>query len=368
MNPNDEQVRAAFATQAGEWFVTNDERPLEPQESAALIAWLRASPAHVEEFLGVSVIARDLSKACGSSEFSLEALLERARADDDTASPSFWSGLRESLDAVPDRRRQRLAASAAAIAVLALGAVLAWTVWPVVRAPGPAAATAVHYETRHGEQQAYRLPDDSVMHLNTDSAATVRYGSSERVIVLDSGEAFFEATHDVGRPFRVVAGAAEAVDVGTRFDVRLRDDSTVVTVSEGEVAVGAPAVPRSPGSRPSEDRLAGFVRVSAGEQIVVAAGEKPTAAVPADVDRTTAWLRRQILFDHEPLELVAAEFNRYSRQPIEITTPALRSLRVSGVFTTDNTTAFIAFLRTLDGVHVEVTPTRILVSKDGSSH
>ena len=64
------------------------------------------------------------------------------------------------------------------------------------------------------------------------------------------------------------------------------------------------------------------------------------------------------------LELVAAEFNRYSRKPIEITTPALRSLRVSGVFTTDNTAAFVAFLRTLDGVHVEVTATRILVSQD----
>ena len=360
MNANDEQVRAAIASQAGEWFVTHDERPLEPQESTALVDWLKASPAHVEEFLGVSVIARDLGKACETSDFSVEALLERASADYDSASPSFW--------ATPGRRWQRFAAAAAAIAVLAVGALLSWTLWPVARAPAPAAATVLHYETRHGEQQAFRLPDDSVVHLNTDSAVTVRYAATERLIVLVSGEAFFEAAHVPDRPLRVLAGAAEVVDVGTRFDVRLKDHSTVITVSEGQVAVGAPATTPSPVSSPGQDPLAGFVRVSAGEQIVVAEGERPTAAVAADPDHTTAWLRRQILFDHEPLELVAAEFNRYSRKPIEITTPALRSLRVSGVFTTDNTTAFIAFLRTLDGVHVEVTPTRILVSKDGSSH
>jgi len=76
----------------------------------------------------------------------------------------------------------------------------------------------------------------------------------------------------------------------------------------------------------------------------------------------TAWLRRQIVFDQQPLELVAAEFSRYSLRPIEIVTPALRNLQISGVFSTDDTEAFIAFLRSLKDVRVEVTPTRIRVS------
>jgi ferric-dicitrate binding protein FerR (iron transport regulator) len=70
------------------------------------------------------------------------------------------------------------------------------------------------------------------------------------------------------------------------------------------------------------------------------------------------------MFDHEPLSLVATEFNRYASKPIEITTPALRDLQISGVFTTDDTDGFIAFLRSLEGVHVEVTATRIRVSRD----
>jgi ferric-dicitrate binding protein FerR (iron transport regulator) len=60
---------------------------------------------------------------------------------------------------------------------------------------------------------------------------------------------------------------------------------------------------------------------------------------------------------------VAVEFNRYAATPIEIDTPALRALTVSGVFASDDTESFIAFLRSLDGVRVEVTPTRIRVSR-----
>jgi ferric-dicitrate binding protein FerR (iron transport regulator) len=58
-----------------------------------------------------------------------------------------------------------------------------------------------------------------------------------------------------------------------------------------------------------------------------------------------------------------AEFNRYAPVPIEITTPSLRSLQVSGVFAIDDTESLIAFLRSLEGVRVEVTATKIRVSR-----
>jgi transmembrane sensor len=109
------------------------------------------------------------------------------------------------------------------------------------------------------------------------------------------------------------------------------------------------------------------VQVAAGQQLSVTEGEWPAAPVAADVKRAAAWLHRQISFEREPLERVAAEFNRYVPKPIEITTPALRSLQVSGVFKTDDTEAFIAFLRSLDGVRVEVTATRIVVSQEAAS-
>jgi transmembrane sensor len=83
MNFNEDRVRAEIAEQAGEWFVANEEGLLDTRDSAALVAWLRASPAHIEEFLGVSTIARDLKTACTDPDYSLEAILARARAEDD---------------------------------------------------------------------------------------------------------------------------------------------------------------------------------------------------------------------------------------------------------------------------------------------
>jgi len=86
--------------------------------------------------------------------------------------------------------------------------------------------------------------------------------------------------------------------------------------------------------------------------------------VAADAHGTTSWMRRQITFEHQPLSSVAREFNRYAPKPIVITTPALGNQEISGVFTIDDTDEFVAFLRSLKGVHVEVTDSRILVSQD----
>src|SRR5277367_3004274 len=104
MISNEEQVRAAIAEQAGEWFVANDEGPLDAQDSAALAAWLKTSPVHIEEFLGVSAIARDLKEARTDPEYSLEAILERARAEEETAVQPHWPRL---IDAVRGRTSGR---------------------------------------------------------------------------------------------------------------------------------------------------------------------------------------------------------------------------------------------------------------------
>jgi transmembrane sensor len=354
MMSNDEKIRAAIAEQAGEWFVANEEGPLDAQDSAALVAWLKTSPVHIEEFLAVSTIARDLKEARTDSEYSLEAILARARVAEDTPVRPLWPRVIEAVRGRTSGRWLRAAVAMAACVVLSLGLLLTWNVrQPIEHQSAPDGITALHLETRHGEQLTRRLADNSVLHLNTDSVVTIRYGKTERLAMLTSGQANFEVAHEPGRAFRVIAGSAEVVDLGTQFDVRLEHDSTVVTVVEGRVAVGP--------SNSSQNHPPRFVQLSADQQIRVTAGEGPATPVAVDAQRTTAWLHRQIAFDHEPLERVAAEYNRYTSKPIEIATPALRNLQISGVFATDDPEAFIAFLRSLKGVRVEVTATRIRV-------
>jgi len=363
MISKDEQIRAAVADQAAEWFVANDDGPLEARESADLVAWLKASPVNVEEFLGVTVIARDLREAYAHADHSVEALLARARADDDV------EPLRQRMfDLIRNRSSVRFGLTAA-VAMAALGMVsfallLLWNLRAGTHVAAPAGATVLHFETRHGEQQTHRLADNSLLHLNTDSAVTIRFSKTERLAVLTSGEADFEVAHEPARVFRVSAGPAEVLDLATKFDVRLMNDATVVTVVEGRVAV-RPSSRRANGGADSSEgsHRMQYVQLGANEQLTVTEGKWPIAPRAVDAQRATAWLRREIVFEHEPLERVAVEFNRYTAKPIEITSPALRGLQITGVFSADDTEEFIAFLRSLEGVTVDVTATQVRVSQ-----
>jgi transmembrane sensor len=367
MISNEEQVRAAIAEQAGEWFVANDEGPLNARDALALAGWLRASPVHVEEFLGVSVIARDLRQLGAADEFSVETVVAGARTEEDAAVRPIWPRAIAPVRGHPSRRWLMPALTMAAMVALSVGLFALWNAGLMAPVSSPGAMSALHFETRHGELLNVRLPDNSVLHLNTDSAVAVRYGKTERLVTMTYGEAEFEVAHDPGRAFRVFAGSAEVVDIGTTFNVRMEHDSTLVTVVEGRVSVGLSPMLAKPGAQSGEAHAPQFVQLSAGQQIRVADDGWPATAAKIDTLRTTAWLRRQIVFEQEPLERVAAEFNRYGPKPIEIVTPALRNLQISGVFATDDTEAFIAFLRSLKGVRVEETATRIRVLRSPST-
>ena len=354
MNSNDKRIRAAIAEQAGEWFVANEEGPMGARDSAALAAWFMTSPVHIEEFLGVSVVARDLKKARTDPEYSLEAILARASAEEGRPVQRLWPRVIEAVRETPSGRW--FPAAAAMTGVLSLGLLFTWNLRPTGRPAGPTGIATLHFETRHGEQLTQRLADNSVLHLNTDSAVSVRYSKSERLVTLMSGQAEIEVAHEANRAFRVHTRSADIIDIGTQFDVRLAQGATVVTVIEGRVAVGP--------QNWSPNYAVRSIELTANQQLRVAEGEWPAIPVVVDAERTTSWLHRQIAFDHEPLGRVAAEYNRYTSKPIEIATPALRTLRISGVFATDDTDTFIAFLRSLKGVRVVVTETRILVSGD----
>jgi transmembrane sensor len=363
MKPKEERIRTLVAEEAADWFVAN-RAGLAGDEIARFNAWLKASPTNVEEYLGVALIARDLRAACTDPQLSPEALLTRARAEDAAAGENRVTAISAAARPAPVRHWQFAAACVAALGVLSVGGFL-WRDWQVTRAPAPVAtaSTTLHFETRHGEQLRRRLADDSVLQLNTDTAVTVTYSETERRVVIERGQADFEVAHNPQRPFRVFGGSAQIVAVGTKFDVYVQHDSTVVTVIEGKVAVGlSPLLPNS-GAEPRSNRSTSVVQVGADQQVRVSEDAWPAIPVAVNAQRTTAWLRRQIVFEHEPLERVAAEFNRYAPAPIEIVTPALRNLQVSGVFATDDPESFIAFLRTLDGVRVEATTTRIRVSR-----
>ena len=354
MTASEMQVRAAVAHQAGTWFIANQSGPLEQAERAAFVSWLKASPIHVEEYLGVALVAHDLPAAADDPQMPLESLIELARADnsDDVVSLEAYVPVREPAPQRPRAPHLWSFATSVAAMVLLLAASALW--W---MRDGEFLGLPKTYETAHGEQIVAQLPDGTELHLNTDSAVTVRYTRDERVVEIGRGQAHLTVASDEHRRFRATAGDLHVLALGTRFDGYRKPDATIVTVVEGSVAVLAGRLP-PPG-------VTGFppgaLRVNAGYQVRVDTGGVSAQPMPVDLQQTMAWLQRKIAFERRPLGEVADEFNRYVSIPIEIDDAALRALPISGVFDANDIDSFVAFLQTLDGVRVERTNARIRV-------
>jgi transmembrane sensor len=343
MTPSDEQIRMGIAEQANEWYVENRGGALDREARSRFMAWLQASPVHVGEYLTIAELARDLDTAANRADIPLEPLLERALAQTDQVIALDSSALEHAAPTPPSRRMHLWPyAAAATLAFVALV-----TVW--LTRDGERFGLPKTYITAHGEQSERVLPDGSVLHLNTDSQVTVRYSRSERVLELNRGEALVQVAHEAARDFRVAAANAQILAVGTQFDVYKRSGAVRITVVEGIVAVYSGPPQPSPSA----------IRVGAGNQVEVAG----QVGVPGPVDARAAvrWLKRQIAFENEPLDEVAAEFNRYGQVTFEIDDDFVRALRISGVFDAYDTDSFAAFLETLQGVVVQKTPTRIRV-------
>ena len=355
MSPSDAQIRSAITQVAADWYAAHRSGPLTETDRAAFLAWLKASPIHIEEYLGVAALERALGAATDDPSLSVDALVEMARSDPnggvvDLAGPQVRY---EAARARPAWRYWRGIAAAASACACVAAILIVWQM-----RFGHRVEDVKAYRTTHGEQRVWPLADGSTLHVNTDTAVTVRFSSTERLVEVDHGQVALAVAHDDSRPFRVHAGTTDAVAVGTEFDVYRRPDATLITVVTGQVAV---SVDPFASRRAAAAGMPVGLRVGAGRQVRIVAGKLPLASEPTDLRETTAWLERKIVFEQRPLGAVADEFNRYNDKPFTIDDPALRRLPISGTFNAADTDSFAAFLESLDGVRVERLPTHFNV-------
>jgi transmembrane sensor len=275
MVPSEEEIRAGIAEQAGEWFVANQTGPLTPADNAAFLAWLKASPIHLQEYLGVTRAVHHLKAAAADPRVPLKSFLAQTR--------SARSGV-VALESPTPRGQEftssriaswvrPLAASTAALVLLATGAL--WWVHDGELLGIPKTYQTTHgerstqgmpdgellriaktYQTAHGEQITQRLADGSVLHLEADSAVTVRYSGRERLVEVRNGQVLFQVAPDT-RPFWVAAGRAGVTAAAADFAVNRRISATTVTVAKGEVAVftGQPSFLHADGASNAVQRV-----------------------------------------------------------------------------------------------------------------
>jgi transmembrane sensor len=251
------------------------------------------------------------------------------------------------------RRHAVLAAGlAAAVVVVMTATMLSGGTWEGLQQLQERARYALSgdtlYRTAPGERLAVTLQDGTLLTLNTDSRAVVRYRNATRNVTLVNGQALFEVAKDPDHPFVVTAGGRKITALGTAFDVRVSDDRFAVTLIEGRVSVEPEAVGRNALSKRAEIRT----ELSPGEQLIVASTAIAPVIRKADTKRTVSWRDGQMIFQNDLLTDAINEINRYGGRRIVLADDSLGTLRLSGAFNTGNVSGFVATLTSYFEVRV----------------
>jgi transmembrane sensor len=347
MDANERRKRAA-ADAVRWWGLLGNRSPAEVSEADRrdFTEWLRESPLHIAEILRLTVVDDTLRHFEHWHELPYEAHGE-SESNVVRFSATPLAAPRGAETRKTKVRRFAIAAGVGVMAVLA-----GWF--------GLHAGDTV-LSTDRAERREVMLADGSVVSLEPETRMRIALGKVERRIILQHGRALFHVAKDAKRPFLVASAGTLVRAVGTVFGVEEVDESTIVTVKEGKVAViqtEPSAVVHSafesehPGA--ASAARATEALLTRNEQLTVSAAGKATAVREVDAGRALAWSEGVLVFESVPLEEVARRFNQYNRSQIRIRDPELARRTVSGVFQASEPQTLIDFIR----VAARVTVTR----------
>lgn len=317
------------ANMAAVWVMRHD-RGLSPSEQDEYLQWLAADPRH-----GEAMARHRLTWECFDRLAGLNAAVP-AVPDPNLLAPR--------ARARPQRTWRRLAwlavplAAAAAIMVVVANRSSPVPVASVGAFSAPEQLLPIEERT---------LEDGSTIRLNRGAALQVAFTPEERRVHLERGEADFAVAKDSTRAFVVESGGVRIRAVGTAFNVRLTEQALEVIVTEGVVAL----------ARGTADGGSEWPALSAGERALVPRAARGAPVVgqlsKEELERRLAWQPRLLGFTDETLATILNEFNRHNPVVLRLADPALRDLRLTARFRSDNVPGFLRLLASDFGVRSE---------------
>lgn len=309
---------------AAEWFVRLQSARVSVEDTLAWQGWLQESSRHAQAFARIEEVSHALRSVPVPSPVPVRQL---ARDRYDGSVPlKDWKA--------PDAARWPWV-------TLALAAVCAGIVCSAVFWKTPTPKT---FSTGVGENHLVTLSDGSTISLGGDTRIAVLLSEKERAVELMKGEALFNVAKDATRAFKVRAGNATVVAVGTAFDVRRDSDRAVVSVTEGRVLV-EPAADFLPVSvlREFKPNLR-TVRLDAGQQTTAGRAGIAEPSQVEDPAAATAWQSGRLAFHLQPLRYVLEDVNRYASKPIVLEDASLGALVITGTVEPRNIAGWVGSL------------------------
>ena len=301
---------------AADWFVRLQSTEVSLEETLAWQAWLYENPANAEAFARIEEISQVLR------DLPAPAALPAAAIASDRYDASIAI-----KDWKPREARRWFPAAA-------LGVAASFALMAVVIAFWKTPAETSAFETAVGENRSVTLADGSIISLGGDTRIEAALSENVRAIELERGEALFKVAKDAARPFKVRAGDATIIAVGTEFNVERDSDRAVVSVTEGRVEV-KPVDGLLPVSLLQEFKpKLRSVRLNAGQQTTAGSAgiEEPTKME----DPATGWQIGHLAFRLQPLRYVLEDVNRYAQKPIVLESESMGTLIITGTVEREN--------------------------------
>ncbi|TCP88198.1 FecR family protein [Rhizobium sp. PP-F2F-G36] len=242
-------------------------------------------------------------------------------------------------------RRNRLAGAALLAAAACAVAFLA----------GPALLLHLRADevTASGESRRVVLADGTTVDMSGGTAFAVTIDKQERHVELLKGEAFFDVTHDAGRPFTVDANGVTVTVLGTAFDLQTGEQDTTVELARGSVAI----------SYDGASQRSTF-ELSPGETAAIDRGTGTAIRGKADIEEMGAWRSGKLSVDNVTIASAIERIQRHHPAWITIADGTLGSLRVTGLYDLrDPDRALNALVRPFGGKVRAVTPYARIVSR-----
>ncbi len=324
---------------AATWLLRLREDTLSDAEMSQWIEWCEANPENLRTFEEL----QSLWRLAGEHPPAPQMTAHLLRGDGP-------SGRRFSV--LPFRGRQRSWTWAVAVpAVLALAVACGWFVartgpWTAENKVSLEKIAAVDsVKTPAAQNRQGLLPDGSHVDLGARTVLDVDFSDVRRQLELRDGQAFFQVMQDKSRPFVVSVGEIQIVALGTAFDVRRTAAQVAVTVQEGTVKM---------------IRGGDALTATAGYQLIFTPASGKVRKSLVDPAMALAWRSGRLEFTGDPLDVVIASVNRYSRQPILLGDVALGKLTFTGTVFTDSIDASLDAMEQVFPIRIRRTSTEIV--------
>ncbi|WP_276483404.1 FecR family protein [Paraflavitalea pollutisoli] len=346
--------RGDDALAVAQWTAWIEAHPAQQdlvEEARQLLSILNARQGNVQEQRG--------QLADGIDRYDL---LKQSLADQPTAT------------ILPARRRWKYVSVVAAAALLLAVAGYYWYLafLPTKISP-PAVVRAVDpvVELRSGDEprKTVVLPDGSVVTLRSHSSLTLLAGFNQSTRELSlTGEAFFDVTHHVDRPFIVHTRAANIEVLGTVFNVRAYPSQEHVETAlfRGKVVVSLKDHPEQ------QVVLAPSMKAIVSDKggLQVDGGHKATVHVlklsPDPVSHKAQeieWLRNRLRIEDEPLSAIAVKLQDWYGIQISFADEAVKSYRYTGTFESETVVKALEALQLSYPFSFQVDKEKIIISK-----